>query len=122
MSNKSKMYFVGFCRICGTGPLGLRACGKCGNILVLCDECDAIWTTADLTAKPYLPNSSELSCPHCQGSLIDAPSRWANLREIKATDWLRESLESGALQLQLGSALAPEAGETAELDGNNEAE
>lgn len=116
MTVKQKMYYVGFCRICGTGPLGLRLCGGCGNVVVLCDECDAMWTTADLTAKPHLPQTNDLSCPHCNRSLIGAPSRWANLRQIKAADWLREALESGALQLQLGSAFAPEAGKATDTE------
>ena len=31
------MFYVGFCRLCGTGPLGIRKCDGCGNVAVLCD-------------------------------------------------------------------------------------
>ena len=53
MSDKRRMYYVGFCRICGTGPLGLRECGGCGEVVVLCDECDAVlaqWRFLDQTS------------------------------------------------------------------------
>ncbi len=109
MSAKQRMYYVGFCRICGTGPLGLRRCGSCGEVVVLCDECDAVWTAADLMAKPYLAQSGELPCPNCDASLIDGPSRWATQAQIEATDWLQQALDRGDLELQHGWAFAPDA-------------
>ena len=109
MSGKQRMYYLGFCRICSTGPLGLRWCGGCGNVVVLCDECDAVWTSADLNAKPYLASVGELPCPECNFSLVDTPSRWATKSQIEACDWLQKAIEQGEIELKLGSAFAPEA-------------
>jgi len=109
MPAKQKMYYVGFCRICGTGPLGLRRCGGCGEVVVLCDECDAIWTSVDLAAKPHLAAAGELPCPGCEASLVDATQA-----EIEATDWLQQALDQGDLRLQRGSAFAPDAADEEE--------
>lgn len=108
MSGKQRMYYVGTCRICGTGPLGLRECGSCGEIVVLCDECDAVWTNADFSAQPYLASEEDLPCPHCEASLLELPSRWATKKKILATPWVEEALDSGKIKLERGSALAPE--------------
>jgi len=116
MPAKQKMYYVGFCRICETGPLGLRRCGGCGEVVVLCDECDAIWTSVDLAAKPHLAAAGELPCPGCEASLVDAPSRWATQAEIEATDWLQQALDQGDLRLQRGSAFAPDAADADAAD------
>jgi len=114
MPSKQKMYYVGFCRICGTGPLGLRRCGGCGKVVVLCDECDAIWTSADLAAKPHLAQAGDLACPDCEASLVNASSRWAKKAEIEATDWLQQALDGGDFQLQQGTAFAPDAADDEE--------
>ncbi len=112
MSDKRRMYYVGFCRICGTGPLGLRECGGCGELVVLCDECDAVWShegiDADFSAKPQFAKEGELPCPHCEASLIEKPSRWATKSKIEKTDWVQDLLEKGTLELKRGSAIAPE--------------
>jgi len=115
MLGKQRMYYLGFCRICSTGPLGLRRCGECGNVVVLCDECDAIWISADLKDKPHLAQAGELPCPECKASLVDAPSRWATKTQIEATDWLQQAIENGEIELQRGTAFAPEAADDEEL-------
>ena len=102
------MYYVGFCRICGTGPLGLRECGECGRVVVLCDECDAVWTDADFSAAPIFASEDGLPCPNCEASLYDTPSRWATKKKINATDWVRKAVEAGDIEVKRGSALAPE--------------
>ena len=107
MSKKQPMFYVGFCRLCGTGPLGLRRCGSCGKVVVLCDECDAIWMSSDLSAKPYLAQGEELPCPECRGSLLRSPSRWATLADIEASSWLPLALEDGLFELHRGEAFAP---------------
>ena len=111
MKANKQMYYVGHCRICGTGPLGLRACGNCENVIILCDECDAIWTDADLNAIPIYANQGELPCPECETSLIESPSHWATQTEIEAIDWIQQAIDEGTFELKLGSAIAPEANE-----------
>ena len=108
MSYKKKMYYVGFCRICGTGPLGLRECGGCGEIVVLCDECDAVWTDANFSAKPLLAGVDKLPCPYCEKSLLEQPSQWAPKSKIDKVAWLQTALREGDLDLKSGAALAPE--------------
>lgn len=108
MSDKRRMYYVGFCRICGTGPLGLRECGGCGEVVVLCDECDAVWTDGGFAAKPQFADEGELPCPHCGTSLIEKPSRWAHKKTIDVTPWVQKAVNAGTLEVQRGSALSPE--------------
>jgi len=108
MARKKRMYYVGFCRICGTGPLGLRRCGGCDSVVVLCDECDAAWPDADFSAKPTFATEDGMPCPHCESSLIDAPSRWATKKQIEDTAWVQEAVDAGEIEVQRGSALAPD--------------
>lgn len=103
------MYYVGFCRVCKTGPLGLRCCGQCGNIVLLCDECDAVWSDADLAAPPQYAQGGDLPCPACEASLIERPSHWATEEQIQNVDWLQEAIHTGALELKQGTAFAPDA-------------
>ena len=88
MTDKPTMYYVGFCRICQTGPLGLRRCGRCGNVVLLCDECDAVWQNADVSETPIYPTNGELLCPNCDHSLIDPPSHWASEQQLESVEWL----------------------------------
>jgi len=108
MSAKKQMTYVGFCRICGTGPLGLRECGRCHAVVVLCDECDATWIDADFSGTPQFASDGELPCPHCQASLIKKPSRWATQGTIHDIAWVQEARQKGRLKLMRGAALAPD--------------
>jgi len=107
MTDNNEMHYVGFCSICGTGPLGLRECGRCGEIVVLCDECDAVWTDADFAAKPRLADEhGKLPCPYCEASLLDAPSGWASKSQVDKLAWLQTALQSGGLKIKQGSPLS----------------
>ena len=108
MGTKQTMFYVGFCSICETGPLGLRSCGQCGNIALLCDECDAVWEDADLAVVPQYAESGELPCRECGASLIESPSHWATAEQIQQTDWLQQAIKNGILKLKSGAAFAPE--------------
>ena len=85
-------------------------------MVVLCDECDAVWTSADLDATPQFAQAGELPCPRCEASLFDSPSRWATKAQIEGTDWLQDAIGSGRLRLKQGSAFAPEAEDVAARD------
>lgn len=104
MPDQTVMYYVAFCRVCKTGPVGVRSCGSCGKVALLCDECDAVWADAHLAAPPLFASVEELPCPHCGASLAGGASRWAGVEAIHDTPWLREALESGALELRHGAA------------------
>jgi|GEM_PF-545885 len=105
------MYYVGFCRICGTGPLGLRECGACRSVVVLCDECDAVWVDAQFSDQPKFAAEGELPCPHCEESLVEVPSRWASKEKINGTNWIQQALATEKFELKRGSALSPEVDE-----------
>lgn len=104
-SNDSVMHYVGFCRICGTGPLGVRRCGACEKLAVVCDECDAVWETADFSQTPRVSEESDIPCSNCEASLFDGDSRWATMDEIKDCDWLTRATDGGQLELQSGKPL-----------------
>ncbi|MEM6328780.1 MAG: hypothetical protein AAF790_00875 [Planctomycetota bacterium] len=103
----NRMYYAGFCRSCGTGPLGLRRCGGCEAIVLLCDECDAVWTSADTSAPPVLSEDPSLPCPHCTASLIGPSSAWATREQIDRTPWLVQAEQQG-MKLNAGEAFAPD--------------
>lgn len=105
------MYYVGECRVCGTGPLGIRACGNCDRVVILCDECDAFWTDADLNATPHYADEDDLPCPGCQSSLFDPPSHWASEAEINTTKWLQKAIQTKIFDLKQGTAFAPDVNE-----------
>lgn len=107
-NDDNEMYYVGFCRSCGTGPLGLRECGGCGEVVVLCDECDSVWTDTDFEAKPQYAYSNKLPCPYCEASLSEAPSRWAAKSKIEKIAWLQSALASAEVEVKKGAALPSE--------------
>ncbi len=102
-----RMYYVGFCRVCGTGPLGLRRCGGCGAIAVLCDECDAVWRGANLNDPPLPHVEDALPCPDCGGSLTGAASSWATAEEVSHCQWLTQAIDQGRLKLSEAAAFSP---------------
>jgi hypothetical protein len=104
----AEMHYVGFCRLCGTGPLGLRACGGCGELVVLCDECDAMWLDANFSARPQFGSQDDLPCPYCATSLLRPPSCWASQARIAKVAWLQTALQTETLDLQSGEPLVSE--------------
>ncbi|QDS96763.1 hypothetical protein [Adhaeretor mobilis] len=105
----AEMFHVGTCPICQEGTLGLRSCGQCEAIAIVCDECDVAWSTPDLSAKPTVSRGADLPCPTCSAPLYAAGSRWATNEEIARRAWLQTAIDAGELKLSKGEAYAPEA-------------
>ena len=112
MAGEQLMTYVGFCRICGTGPLGLRSCGNCGTVVVLCDECDAVWADAELEKAPRYAKEGELNCAGCEASLVEPPSHWAREEDLRGVEWLQEAIAAGKLELKQGAAMKPDVEKT----------
>ena len=103
-------HYVGTCRICGTGPLGLRTCGDCGAVVVVCDECDVTWPDADFAAPPATTGTTTLPCPHCSSDLYEPPGHWSTGEEVAAAAWVKAS----ALEVRVvGTTEFTETGDTA---------
>ncbi|TWT95968.1 hypothetical protein Pla108_30460 [Botrimarina colliarenosi] len=81
------MLTIGTCRLCGAGPLGLRRCGVCRRVVVLCDECDAAWPTADTGVRPTYSIEGDMPCPGCRASLVSDGSGWATRDEALEASW-----------------------------------
>ncbi|MCA9149877.1 MAG: hypothetical protein KDA92_11280 [Planctomycetales bacterium] len=91
----STLYVVGYCPSCGTGPLGVRICGGCGRPNVLCEECDALWLTPDVTGRPVFPRQPDLPCPACETSLLAPGAHWASFFELEALGWEQRIIDVG---------------------------
>jgi len=81
------MHYVGFCPVCGGGLLGVRACAGPAHLVILCDECDALWQTPEISDLPQFPEQPDLPCPECGAQLRAGRSRWATRGEIESAGW-----------------------------------
>jgi hypothetical protein len=98
------MFYAGVCWLCEAGLIGVRACGRCAQLSLLCDECDSLWTDANISASPGVVGSDQLPCPYCGASLYDdpageTPAHWATQQEIDGSPWLATALLAGSLTL-----------------------
>lgn len=82
------MYYAGICSFCEQGALGIRICSSENHALILCDECDAVWKSTDLSEKPVFPAQPDLPCPCCSGNLMVPPAHWASFGEIYQRGWI----------------------------------
>lgn len=77
------MYDVGPCPICGEGLRGVRIC--CGQPVIVCDECDAVWSSPSLSDR--ISTTADPVCQICGRSLWGDQARWASREEIEAAGW-----------------------------------
>lgn len=97
------MFSIGQCSVCGAGPLGLRRCGVCRRVVVLCDECDAAWLGGKESGKPTFTNEQEMPCPGCRSDLWQGGSWWASREEIERASWW----DTTRFELSEGDSLEP---------------
>ena len=73
--------------MCGHGAVGIRMCAGSAHAVALCDECDAVWQTPDLSMPPLVLSQPKLPCPQCGQSLIDPTAHWATWAEVERIGW-----------------------------------
>ena len=84
------MLYVGIpCPTCGEyGLMGIRICdGEGHHAVLMCDECESIWLSLDITGKPHDLDLSEYLCPYGDGTLARPEGHWASKEEIQQAGW-----------------------------------
>ena len=84
------MYYIStLCPACSTGALGFRRCSDGKSIVLLCNECAAVWLqpntiTAESAIFPTGPDYevAELGC-----TIASPRADWAVRKEIEAAGW-----------------------------------
>jgi hypothetical protein len=78
-----------FCPICEYGSMGFLRCSDNETIVLLCDECDAIWLSPKKVSanQALFPTSPEFLVPSLQCSIKEPPSRWATQEEVANKGW-----------------------------------
>lgn len=82
------MFYLGTCSVCEQGNLGIRICSLAEDAVIICDECDALWLSTDLSQAPVFPEQPDLPCPQCNGNLIEPPAHWARFGEVYQRGWI----------------------------------
>ncbi|KAA5543834.1 hypothetical protein FYK55_11740 [Roseiconus nitratireducens] len=93
ISVRGPMHSVAMCPICQAGLCGIRICTGDDPLVpaprggfLLCDECEAIWMSPDVTTAHHYPSSESPECPICHGDLW-GNSVWADNQQIQSLGW-----------------------------------
>jgi len=86
----SQLIYVESCPVCGDGLCRIRICVTNQRLtgLVLCDECEAMWTNPTMQERiPASSNESEPMCPSCDQSVWGNQAHWASIGEVCLLGW-----------------------------------
>ena len=73
------------CPFCKGGTVGFRLCSDGTTIVLMCDECDAVWLRADAVSleSPIFPSSPDYRVEGSGCSVATVyGSRWAKYEEL----------------------------------------
>ena len=93
-SSNFPLHSVDVCAVCGGGLCGIRICGfdtDQPHGLVVCDECEAIWTEPDTSTAHRWRDAENPCCPICGEALWGPHSRWANREDLCRIGWRNEA-------------------------------
>lgn len=85
------------CPICNQGMIGFRLCDDHSTLVMMCDECEALWNVgANIDPETALyPQSSNYTVPGTELSIASPRSRWATLEEVKCSGIELSSVHEG---------------------------
>lgn len=77
------------CPLCEQGARGFYKCSDNKTIVLLCDECDAIWLDPTKTNEPdsVFASAPDYQIPGLQCALSGEAADWATESEICAYGW-----------------------------------
>ena len=79
----------GVCPICGGGIVGIRRSSEASRLVLMCDECQAVWLDpGDNGPEAALfPEGPDFMVPGSTFSIASPASRWASRGEVVAAGW-----------------------------------
>jgi len=86
----SQVIYVESCPVCGDGLCRIRICIHNQRMtgIVLCEECEAIWTDPAMRARVLATSDDDTPrCPDCDQSVWSGNSHWANVGEVCLLGW-----------------------------------
>jgi hypothetical protein len=84
------MYYTdGSCPICSNGAIGFRKCSDGRTIVLMCDECNAVWLRPDAIKQEaaIYPSAPDYIVSAVGCSIASPNASWAELHDIKAAGW-----------------------------------
>jgi hypothetical protein len=84
------MFYIGTpCPACFAGAVGFRRCSNEQSIVLMCNECDAVWLQpSEVTLESaFFPTAPEYAVPSLDCSLASPAADWAKRDEIKSVGW-----------------------------------
>ncbi len=89
-ANEANMFYVSTtCPACSAGAVGFRRCSDEQTIVLLCDECNAVWTSPDEVSLETVvfPQAPSYVVSGLGVSIAKPASRWASADEIERAGW-----------------------------------
>jgi Zn-finger nucleic acid-binding protein len=83
------LYVEGNCPSCDAGLLGFRRCDDGKTLVLMCDECDAVWLDpADQTIEAVrYPGVHSFKIPGLPYKLGGGAAGWATRAEVERAGW-----------------------------------
>lgn len=77
------------CPVCTAGPIGFRLCDDGSLVVIMCDECHAVWTRPDrLTSEAAMfPHHPDYTIPGTDRSVSGGKAGWATRDQIATVGW-----------------------------------
>ena len=83
------LYVEGICPSCDRGLLGFRRCDDGTTLVLMCDECDAVWLDpANLTSETVrYPRVHSLEIPGLPYRPDGGAAGWSTRAEVERAGW-----------------------------------
>ena len=83
------LYIAKTCPICRTGNIGFHRCSDGATVILMCDECDSIWTSPDNVAAETMLDVSEpdYKVPGLDCTPWGSKGGWATLQDVDRVGW-----------------------------------
>jgi hypothetical protein len=83
------LYTHKLCPACEVGPVGFWRCSDGKTLVLLCDECGAVYLSPDKITleEAGFPSGPDYELPELGCALVSGKAGWATRAEVEAAGW-----------------------------------